>query len=293
MFLPQSIEKVLVPPIKCQGIKTKLVGFIARSIKWDGRGRWIEPFLGSGSLLFNIKPHKALVSDSNRHIIKFYKDLQSNKIDENKVRDFLTEKGQLLAQKGANYYYSIRVNFNRAPDSLLFLFLNRSCFNGLMRFNSRGYFNVPFCQKDERFSQSYITKIVNQVARVKEIIRGNDWQFQVSDWQRILSEANSRDFIYLDPPYIGRNADYFNRWTNDDAIGLSKAVKLLPCGYALSMWKENRYRKNRHLPVYWGGLRVKKFNHFYHIGSKVSLRNSITEALVIKPEFSVVENGRA
>ena len=67
-FLPKHIDRVVVPPIKCQGIKTKLVDFIASTIKWNGNGRWIEPFVGSGVVLFNIQPEKALASDTNKHI---------------------------------------------------------------------------------------------------------------------------------------------------------------------------------------------------------------------------------
>ncbi|MFQ5651644.1 MAG: DNA adenine methylase, partial [bacterium] len=75
-FLPRHIGKVVVPPLKCQGIKTKLVSFIATTVKWHGQGKWIEPFLGSGVVLFNINPERALVSDTNKHIIQFYRDIQ-------------------------------------------------------------------------------------------------------------------------------------------------------------------------------------------------------------------------
>lgn len=72
--LPLSIGHVGVPPIKCQGIKTKLVPFIFSSVKWDAPDgvRWIEPFLGSGVVAFNLAPEHALLADSNRHIIGFY-----------------------------------------------------------------------------------------------------------------------------------------------------------------------------------------------------------------------------
>jgi DNA adenine methylase len=61
---------VKIPPIKCQGIKTKLVDFIRDNIVWNKQGNWIEPFLGSGVVAFNIGPEKAVLSDTNKHIIQ-------------------------------------------------------------------------------------------------------------------------------------------------------------------------------------------------------------------------------
>ena len=284
-FLPKSIKKIGIPPIKCQGIKTKLVRFIAQSIHWDGNGKWIEPFLGSGVVLFNIQPHRALVSDTNKHIIKLYQDIQSGKINELNIKKYLIEQGQILKKKGKEHYYEIRNRFNEDFGSLEFLFLNRSCFNGLMRFNADGKFNVPFGHKPERFRQAYITKIVNQVSFIKNAMRNKDWEFIVADWREILLDVKKDDFVYLDPPYIGRSTDYYNSWNENDAIELSKVAKSLPCGFALSMWLENKYRKNEHISDYWNGLEIKTFSHFYHLGSTENLRNEMQEALVIKPQY--------
>lgn len=173
-FLPKNISKVIVPPLKCQGIKTKLVPFIASTIRWEGKGKWIEPFLGSGVVLFNINPNRALVSDTNKHIINFYKNLQEGRIDEKMVKDYLEENGVNLFKYGQEFYYEVRDQFNQnssdeIDDSLKLLFLNRCCYNGIMRFNSQGKFNVPFGHKPERFRRPYITKIVNQVARIRQI----------------------------------------------------------------------------------------------------------------------------
>ena len=66
-----EFAKVKTPPIKCQGIKTKIIPHIIENLDWSGGGRWIEPFLGSGVVLFNIKPDRALVNDINPHIINF------------------------------------------------------------------------------------------------------------------------------------------------------------------------------------------------------------------------------
>jgi len=79
-FLPKNIRKVLIPPIKSQGIKTKLVKFILSNISWDGKGRWVEPFLGSGVVLFNVQPERALVNDINPHIISLYQMIYDGKL---------------------------------------------------------------------------------------------------------------------------------------------------------------------------------------------------------------------
>lgn len=281
-FLPRPIEKVGVSPIKCQGIKTKLVDFIARNLRWDGKGRWIEPFLGSGVVLFNLRPERALVSDTNAHLIRFYREIQSGRIDENLVRDYLEEAGEALRARGEACYYEVRDRFNRKGESLDLLFLNRSCFNGVMRFNSKGLYNVPFGHKPDRFRKPYVTKIRNQVRWVREVLSGRDWRFEIRDWRETLQEAEEGDFLYLDPPYIGRHTEYGGRWTEEEAAELARAAERSPCGFALSMWKENRYRANPHIAQYWQDCEVRTFSHFYHVGSRETLRGGMEEALVIR-----------
>jgi DNA adenine methylase len=190
--------------------------------------------------------------------------------------------GEIMKKGGEDYYYQIRAEFNEDGDSFKFLFLNRSCFNGLMRFNSRGGFNVPFGHKQYRFSKAYITKIVNQVKRLEILFHDKDWEFRISDWKDILALTNPNDFVYLDPPYIGRHTDYFNNWGETDAIELAKQASQLKCNFALSMWLENKYRKNQHIENHWPSTIIKTYEHFYHIGASESLRNSIREALVLK-----------
>lgn len=276
-------RKVKVPPLKTQGIKTKLVPFILNSIKWDEgtTGRWIEPFLGSGVVLFNYQPQRALIADNNVHIINLFKEIQSGVVNSTNLRKFLIIEGQKLEEKGQSYYYDVRRRFNISPNSFDFIFLNRACFNGVMRFNQKGGFNVPFCKKDERFRQAYITKICNQVDFVSEVMKGKDWEFVCRDWKDTLSEAKPEDFVYLDPPYIGRHTDYFNKWDDYNATELAQTVKKLPCGFAYSMWKSNDYRENEHIEQHFNGFTCLTYNHFYHVGATENLRNSIVEALII------------
>lgn len=279
-----KIDKVGVPPVKCQGIKTKLLRFILNNINWDSAksGRWIEPFLGSGVVAFNLAPERALLCDTNSHIINLYRSIQTGKITKETIRKFLAEEGAKLEQQGGDYYYKVRERFNAAGSSYDFLFLNRSCFNGVMRFNRAGGFNVPFCKKPTRFTRSYISKIANQIAWAQDQMRGKDWEFRVSDWRSTLSEAMRQDFVYLDPPYIGRHTDYFNSWDETEAINLAQRTLKLPCGFALSMWLENRYRKNDHIERHWQGTEIKSTRHFYHVGSSETLRNAMDEALVLR-----------
>jgi DNA adenine methylase len=283
---PCRLTAVSVPPIKCQGIKTRLVPFIAANLSWDGRGRWIEPFLGSGVVGFNLAPRRAVLADSNRHIIAFYRAVQEGRITSNAVRSFLEEMDVKLRRQGEPFYYTVRERFNRTGEPLDLLFLNRASFNGLMRFNRQGGFNVPFGKKVERFRPAYVTKIANQVRRLEHSLRDKDWQFLVADWRQTLAQARAGDFVYLDPPYIGRHADYFNAWTEPEAIGLAGACRDLPCGYALSMWKENQFRQNTHLAEHWAGGVLRSWSHFYHVGPQQSLRHAMIEALVIRPGYA-------
>ena len=285
-FLPKNIRSVVIPPIKSQGIKTKLVKFILSNISWNGRGRWIEPFLGSGVVLFNVQPKRALVNDINPHIIRLYQMLYDGDLLPEEVRAYLLSEGKKLSSYGEEYYYLVRERFNKTGEPLDFIFLNRACFNGLIRFNNKGEFNVPFCRNTNRFRQAYVSKIVNQISQIQQIMQDKEWEFRVGDWKECVENVEADDFVYLDPPYAGRHTDYYQKWTENDTVELYKIIRQLPSGFALSTWKEDRYRKNKHIDLYLHGFTKREFNHFYHIGSKREFRGSIIELLVIKPEYA-------
>lgn len=274
--------KVIVPPIKCQGIKTKLAPLINEVAPKPISGTWIEPFCGSGVIALNLHPDKALLSDTNKHIIGLYRAVQAGTITAGTVRAFLEHEGTKLAQGGDEYYKQVRARFNVTNEPLDFLFLNRACFNGVMRFNRFGKFNVPFCHKPERFSQAYITKIANQVKTFAEIARYRRWQFEVMDSREALSEAREQDFVYIDPPYAGRHVDYYNSWDSADEADLIKLLKELPCKFLLSTWHSNKYRTNPAIDEHWQspGFFLRTVQHFYHVGPTEDLRNAMMEALI-------------
>ncbi|MDR6420252.1 DNA adenine methylase [Paraburkholderia phenoliruptrix] len=290
-FLPRRI-RAKAPPIKIQGIKTKLVPWIADAISWSGHGRWVEPFLGSGAVALNVAAPRALLCDTNEHIIRFYSAIQSGSLTPECARQYLEEEGERLSAVGEDHFYAIRERFNASKEPLDLLFLNRSCFNGIMRFNKKGAFNVPFCRKPERFRQALVTKICNQIAWARKSMHGKDWEFKCQPWRETLKEARPDDFVYLDPPYFGRHTDYYNQWTESEADELSHAIKALPSGFAYSMWKENKYRENSHLLEHFSDYAMETFSHFYHVGSSESLRGEMEEALIISPQNLVDESAR-
>jgi DNA adenine methylase len=192
------------------------------------------------------------------------------------------EEGSKLKKEGEPYYYSVRERFNARPSSLDFLFLNRSCFNGVMRFNRSGKFNVPYGHKPERFAQAYVTKITNQIRRISEVISSSDWEFAAADFRQSLAAAAPGDLIYADPPYAGRHVDYFNSWSEKDEVDLANILKQLPCRFILSTWHSNEFRKNMLIEQNWNDPRfhVLLREHFYHVGSSEDLRHPMVEALI-------------
>ncbi|MBU6411476.1 MAG: Dam family site-specific DNA-(adenine-N6)-methyltransferase, partial [Verrucomicrobia bacterium] len=218
----------LIPPLKCQGIKTRLTGEIQRLAQAREFDRWVEPFCGSCVVALNVQPKRALLADSNVHIIRLYQEIQRGELTPALAKAFLVEEGERLRIGGESHYYGVRERFNIRPSSLDFLFLNRSCFNGVMRFNRRGKFNVPYGHKPERFAQAYITKITNQIRRISEAISACDWTFVAADFRQTLASAQSGDLVYADPPYAGRHVDYFNSWSETDEAELGDLLKQLP-----------------------------------------------------------------
>lgn len=291
--LPYTVGRIGTPPLKSQGIKTKLVPFIAQSIEWipGNTGRWIEPFLGTGCVALNVAPPRALLADINPHVIGVLRAVQADVLTPTSVRASLHEMGAELSRRGEEYYYEVRSRFNETGESIDFLFLNRASFNGIIRFSKRSGFNTPFGHKPERFSTQFLSKVANQVAWARERMMGKDWVFAVQDWRETIAAAGPEDFIYLDPPYIGRNADYFSQWSDHEATSLAHETLKSPAGFALSMWLENEHRKNDHIEERWGQCVIRTAAHFYHVGASQSQRKPMIEALAIRPGYETRDQG--
>jgi DNA adenine methylase len=276
--------KVIVPPIKSQGIKTKLVPWIM-DVAPKVKGNWIEPFLGTGVVAFNSGYKKAILNDTNPHIINFYKGVQQKIITAPLMKQYLEREGEILSKadnNGYEHYLKVRIRFNSGEFSPYdFIFLSRAGFNGMMRFGSKGNWNIPFCKKPDRFAQAYITKITNQVSSVSKIIQSEpDWIFYNRSFADIIPLATENDIIYCDPPYYGRHVDYYNGWTEKDEELLFDLLSRTKAKFVLSTWHHNDWRENEMINKFWSKFNIITKDHFYHNGGNVENRRTVVEALV-------------
>lgn len=273
-------KKIYIPPLKIQGIKTKLVPAIHDLILNTNFEKWVEPFMGSGVVGFNLAPSNALFCDNNPYIINLYNDIKGNNITAKIAKEFLISEGLKLEKLNEQHYYDIRDRFNKYHNSLDFLFLNRSDFNGMIRFNKKGDFNVPYGHKPKRFSQAYITKICNQINYVQSMTSKNNWIFLCQNFEDTLKDIKTSDIIYCDPPYIGRHVDYYDTWDENSEKELHKNLINTGAKFILSTWHHNKYRKNEYIEKIWKNCNIKTTEHFYFIGAKEINRNSMIEALL-------------
>lgn len=282
--------KVNVPPIKSQGIKTKLVPWIKTIVPKEFDGKWIEPFMGTGVVAFNLAPKHALLCDTNPHLVNFYQAIADKEITPEVVKQYLNKEGALLLEKGESHYYELRARFNEEHRPLDFLFLNRAGFNGMIRFNKKGGFNIPFCRKPARFAQAYVTKIVNQVTHVGRLFETKDFEFKCQSFDETMAKSNSNDIIYCDPPYIGRHVEYFNGWDEEREKSLFNILSQSESKFILSTWHHNDFRKNDYIESLWGQFNILTREHFYHVGGSEKNRNPMIEAIITNYDTSIYES---
>ena len=283
-----NIAKTIVPPIKSQGIKTKLVPWINDIIRRSGldlsKTNWVEPFFGTGVVGLNapVGGHR-YIADSNPHIINFYNAVLRGDITPENMRSYLEHEGKLLLEAdegGYAHYRKVRDRFNREFSSFDFIFLSRAGFNGMMRFNRRGEWNIPFCKKPNRFAPAYITKISNQIGASQRVIHLGKWEFHNQGFADTVAQAKTGDLIYCDPPYYGRYVDYYNGWTEEDEEALFHALEKTPAHFILSTWHHNEFRANDMMERFWNNFNVETQEHFYQAGGHLENRHAMVEALV-------------
>jgi len=180
------------PLLRWAGSKRKLLP-ILRQATPKKFNCYIEPFCGSACLYIDRKPEKALLSDNNSELIHFYRRLQ--------IRPAHIARLAHAMPISEQFYYDLRSTFPASLSSddraARFLYLNRYCFNGVYRTNNAGYFNVP------RGKHMGNIPSIDEIEAFGRFIRSAE--FLTSDFEDIVALAGPGDFIYLDPPYAGRD----------------------------------------------------------------------------------------
>lgn len=208
------------PILKYRGGKSKEIKYFEKLIpKFN---RYVEPFMGGGGVYFYLEPENALLNDINERLINFYQGIQKDYQIIRKELDFLGKEYarnrlDFLDRKAANpdlrvndlnetLYYKIRDQYNGlSPEEYhkgtLYYFINKTAYSGMIRFNSRGEFNVPY-GRYANFNTSLLEDGHHKLLKKAEISNGS--------YVEIFHKVKEDDFIFLDPPYDTVFSDYGN-----------------------------------------------------------------------------------
>lgn len=276
---------MIIPPIKIQGKKTKIVPKIMEIADEILNERpeidtWVEPFLGSGVVAFNCpgRIKKVIVNDINPHIIKFYKGVADGIITSDRIREVFDIHNQNLLKDGYDYYNRIKDRFNQSFDTMDFLFLTRTGFNGVMRFNNSGKWNVPFCKLNNRLSKNVIDDLVSSVDELSRLFKSKEFIFYNQSFEEVIESAPENSIFYCDPPYYGLQVQYFKGWGKEDEIRLNEMLK--DKMFIYSTWLEDGIRENMMINEYWGEYEIEGKKHKYNVAEKAEKRNQVTEGLI-------------
>ncbi|MEM4166785.1 MAG: Dam family site-specific DNA-(adenine-N6)-methyltransferase [Candidatus Bilamarchaeaceae archaeon] len=268
--------------LKINGSKRKIIDDIIDILPDNYRElTWVEPFLGSGVVLLNVQPNKAICGDINEVIIEIFSKLNSKEFDLNVFEERLRYHMHMLLKDKDVYYYHVRENFNRSRNIYDFIFLNKFSYNGVIRFNSNGDFNVPF-GKRYCYNVDDCVKIMSDKYRyVMEIMSKKDWRFYTQDWLKTVSNIDKNDdvIIYLDPPYNDRNNNYYDRWDKKQDDILVDFINNTDKKFILSTWATDNQKDNEIIQ------RMRDFNiryvdHRYNVGPKRHNRYHVREVLI-------------
>lgn len=201
------------PFVKWAGGKRQIIDKLKEYIP-DEFNTYYEPFVGGGALLFELSPKHAVINDCNSELMNVYTCLK----DEDKFTKMCKELNKHEANHSEEYYYKIRnldrdknkfskiVDYKRAARTI---YLNKACFNGLYRVNSKNEFNVPFNKKDK-----INTYDGQNLTIIYSYFNFNDVKFMCTDFALAVADAKKGDFIYFDPPYDSDKL-IFDSYTKD------------------------------------------------------------------------------
>lgn len=193
----EELQNKTYPIVKWVGGKRQLMFELLKNMPAN-YNRYFEPFIGGGALFFELQPENAYISDMNEELINLYSVVRDNL--DGLIEDL--EKHEVSKE----YFLNIR-NIDRTEmfsklsiieRASRFIYLNRTCFNGLYRVNYQGQFNVPF----GNYSNPRIID-ENNLKNCSELLKNTE--IKVADFSEILTKVQKGDFVYFDPPYVPLN----------------------------------------------------------------------------------------
>ena len=195
------------PVIKWSGSKRSQAKIIKSLFPCDYE-TYYEPFVGGGSVLYELNPVKAVAGDICHPLISLWKAIQNNPRD---IYRGYKERWEFF-RRDAEFFYDVRDRFNKAyiPDPCDFLFLTRTCMNGLIRFNKNGKFNTSCHIGRNGINPERLYGILLEWnARIKNT------EFLCADFNDTLSTSTKKDIVYLDPPYQNTKGMYSCKLNTD------------------------------------------------------------------------------
>lgn len=204
-------KKRVEPFLKWAGGKSQLLEQFKPLFPKEGAyKRYIEPFIGGGAVFFYLEPKEAIISDLNKDLIEAYKVVKSN------PKELVELLKKYEKKHSKEFYLKIREEYNadkldKINKAAHLIYLNKACFNGLYRVNSKGGFNVPFGQH-KKFS-------VNEagIFATSKILKKT--KIEHTDFTQVLKNAKKGDFVYFDPPYYPLNAgSNFTTYTKESFL---------------------------------------------------------------------------
>lgn len=218
------------PFVKWAGGKRQIISEIKKYMP-KSYNNYYEPFVGGGALFFELTPKNAVINDYNSELINVYNILRNA----DKVNELVELLKLYESQHSEEFYYNIRnmdrdkETFNKLTDvgkGARTIYLNKSCFNGLYRVNSKNEFNVPFnkSKKVNTFDESNLLDINTYFSE-------NNIEILCGDFEQAIKNVQAGDFIYFDPPYDTLKNSFTsyteNGFTQDDQKRLFESYKKL------------------------------------------------------------------
>lgn len=271
------------PLLKWAGGKRHIAHTLEQHLPSDwSAGSYYEPFLGGAAFFLHLKPPRAVVADLNPWLVRFYTDVRE------KPKELVSGIRAIAGAFDGNppdskkdFYLSLRTEFNESDVSLessvLLYALNKLCFNGLYRENSKGKFNVPFGQKARfpSFSEE-------DFLMASEML--SETNIKLSDFEETVSGASKGDFVYFDPPYVPVSATSSFTSYSSEGFGSDAQIRLAATMLELKKKGVRAMTSNSFTDLtseIYGGLRQETILAPRMVSASAAGRGEIKELLIM------------